>query len=306
MNLLENYGIMAIFIAPIGIHTEHVKGWLKEEARDVEILWLIHSKKSPKYDFPKIAKKLEKELNLAYPQIEIKKKTIESAFSEDPTIDAILEIIKTEEENDSSLIRNEFVVNITGGTNIVAAATILAATFYGTRAHYVREPQKGDPRKTKYVYELPIQPIGIAKLNQTQLEVLKLIADSTYEIKDTPKGLDSHKVTGSIIRNELLEKLGWSKQVKGSSRKEGSTRLNGITKKLRDAGFIEQIDFTESYENKNDSKKLRVVYVDGYAKKVTNTKYVPDWKIVINEREVRYVITSAGKRKARDAMMFDI
>lgn len=299
---------MSIFIAPIGVHTEHVKGWLKEESRDVDTLWLIHSKKNTKFDFPKIAKKLEKELFAAYPQITIKKKVIDSAFSEDPTIDAILEIILKEEDEDTSLIRKDFVVNITGGTNIVAAATILAATFYGTRAHYIREPQKGDPRGTKYVYELPIQPIGIAKLNQNQLDVLKNISESIYEIEDAPKGQDSKKVNGSITRAKLLEKLGWAKPVKGSKfpRREGSTRLLGITKKLRDAGLIEQIDYTEFYEDQNESKKTKVVYEDGYAKKIKNEKYLPDWKLMKNEREVRYQITTSGKRKARDALVFDI
>lgn len=299
---------MAIFIAPIGIHTEHVKGWLKEESRDVDTLWLIHSKKSSKWDFPKIANTLEKELNHAYQQIAIKKKIIDSAFSEDPTIDAILEIILEEEEADPSLIRKDFIVNITGGTNIVAAAAILAATFYGTRAHYVREPQKEDPRGTKYVYELPIEPIGIARLNQNQLDVLKIIADSTYEIDDSPKRIVTKKVSGSITRSKLLEKLGWSKPVKGSKfpRREGGTRLRGIIKKLRNAGFVEQIDFTEYYEDQNQSKKFKTVYEDGYAKKVENKKYVPDWKIIKNEREVRYEVTTAGRRKGRDAFMFDI
>lgn len=299
---------MTVFIAPIGVHTEHVKGWLKEESKDVDTLWLIHSKKNLKFDFPKITKKLEKELSAAYPQIKIKKKVIDSAFSEDPTIDAILEIILKEEEDDPSLIRKDFVVNITGGTNIVAAAAILAATFYGTRAHYIREPQKGDPRRTKYVYELPIQPIGIAKLNQNQLDVLKIISDSTYEIDDTSGGQDSKKIDGSINRAKLLEKLGWAKPVRGSKfpRREGNTRLLGITKKLREAGLIDQIDYTEFYEDQNESKKTKVVYEDGYAKKIKNEKYVPDWKLVKNEREVRYQITASGKRKARDAMVFDI
>jgi hypothetical protein len=299
---------MSIFIAPIGIHTGHVKGWLKEESRDVEILWLIHSKKSLKFDFPKIARKLVKELNTAYPQIIIKKKIINSAFSEDPTIDAILEIIQEEEEEDPSIIRKEFVVNITGGTNIIAAATILAATFYGMRAHYVREPQKGDPRRTKYVYELPIQPIGIAKLNQNQLDVLKIISDSIYQINNTPKGLDNKKVNGSITRFKLLEKLGWEKPLKGSKypKRTGDTRLLGITKKLRDARFIEQIKHTEFYEDQNDSMKFKTVYENGYAKKVVNKKYSPDWKIQKNEKEIRYQITAAGKRKARDTFMFDI
>ena len=103
---------MTIFVAPIGVKTDHVKGWLKEESRDVTILWLIHSKKSPKWDFPKIAKKLEKDLKLSYPQIEIKKAILENAFRADPTIDTILKIILTEEKLDPLLIRNEFILNI--------------------------------------------------------------------------------------------------------------------------------------------------------------------------------------------------
>ena len=44
---------MTIFISPIGVTTDHVKGWLAEESRGVQILWLIHSKKG-KTDFPKM------------------------------------------------------------------------------------------------------------------------------------------------------------------------------------------------------------------------------------------------------------
>jgi hypothetical protein len=299
---------MTIFIAPIGKKTDYVKGWLKEESRDVDTLWLLHSKKSPTFDFPKIAKKLEKEIVTAYPQITIKKKIIESALSEDPTIDAIHEIIKDEEDEDSSLIRNDFVVNITGGTNIVAAAAILAATFAGTRAHYVLMPQTGDPRGTKYVYELPIQPIGLAKLNQNQLDVLKIISESTYEIENTPKGQDSNKESGSITRSQLLEKLGWAKPVKGTNypRREGSTRLSAITKKLLDAKLIDEIGYIEFYEDQNESKKTRVIYNDGYAKKIKNEKYVASWKLMQNKRETRYQITTSGKRKARDSFVFKI
>ncbi len=80
----------------------------------------------------------------------------------------------------------------------------------------------------------------------------------------------------------------------------------GITKKLREAGLIDQIDYTEFYEDQNESKKTRVVYEDGYAKKIKNEKYLADWKLMKNEREVRYQITASGKRKARDALVFDI
>ena len=297
---------MTIFIAPIGVKTDHVKGWLKEESRDVTTLWLIHSKKSSKYDFPKLAKKLEKDLKLSYPQIEIKKAILENAFREDPTIDAILTIILDEEKHDPSLLRNEFVVNITGGTNAVAAGAVLAATFYGTRAQYVLEPQKGDSRKTKYVYELPIRPIGIANMNQNQLDVLKIIAESTYEIEDTPKNLDSHKTDGCITRNKLLEKLGWDKKDENSSRKLGATKLTAIAKKLKASGNIEQINFIETYVDKNFDKKEITNISHGYTSKTKNKKHRANWEIVKNTNEVRYVVTAAGKRQARDSLMFNI
>ena len=298
---------MAIFIAPIGVHTEHVKTWLKEEAKDVNTLWLIHSKKTPKYDLPKTASDLEKDLKRAYPQIKIHKKQIEDAFSVDPTMDAIHQVIIEEEKKDPSLIRKEFVINITGGTNVSAAAAILAATFYGTRAHYVKEPQKDDPRNTTYVNELPVQPLGIAKLNENQLQVLKTISDSTYEIPDTPSGLDSKITPGSIERSQLLKKLGCDNLVKGSAykRKEGETRLLGITKKLEAAGLIQKISFTESYVDENADKKMITVMELGYSKRVENKNYKPKWKLVKNEKEVRYQVTAAGKRKARDAFMFE-
>ena len=48
---------MVIHIAPIGIDIGHVIQWLKETP-PVEKIWILHSKKSPQKDFPKIAKTL--------------------------------------------------------------------------------------------------------------------------------------------------------------------------------------------------------------------------------------------------------
>ena len=39
--------------------------------------------------------------------------------------------------------------------------------------------------------------------------------------------------------------------------------------------------------------------------KTKNKKYRADWEIIQNTREVRYVVTAAGKRQARDSLMFD-
>ena len=113
----------------------------------------------------------------SYRRLEIKKKVIKDQFSVDPTIDSIHEVILSEEESDQSLIRSDFVVNITGGTNAMGAGALLAATLYATKAHYVREPQEGDPKDEKYVEDLPMFPIAMAKLNENQLKVLKVISE---------------------------------------------------------------------------------------------------------------------------------
>ena len=76
----------------------------------------------------------------------------------------------------------------------------------------------------------------------------------------------------------------------------------GITKKLQDAGLIKKIPYTERYVN-IATKSKSVVDSEWYTR---IEKYaVPDkWIVKRNENEIRFEITSAGKRRARDALMF--
>jgi hypothetical protein len=293
---------MVIMIAPIGTKTDHVKTWLREETRNIDALWLIHSKKS-KENFPIIAKKLRTDLLSAY-AIKIDTAEIDNPLSVDSTIDVIHEIISKEEEKDHTIIRQDFAINITGGTNAMGAAALIAATIFGTKAYYVREPQKGDSKGSKYVDELPVFPIGIAKLNDNQLKVLKIISQSTYEIEGGPTNFHKDKINGSISRTQLLEELGWDKKVKaaGTTRKEGNTRLLAITKKLLDAGLISKIPYTEKYVN--IATKTQLVFENGFAKRIED-KSIPDrWVVKRNDKEIRFEITAAGKRQARDSFMF--
>ncbi len=300
---------MTIFIAPIGRTTEHVKSWLKEESRDLHILWIIHSQKD-EIDFPKIAKDLQKIIKKSYPEIKIKLKKITSAFEIDPTMDAISEIITEEMENDSSLINKDFSLNITGGTNAIAAATMISATWHGTKAYYILKPQEGDSKNKKYVIEVPVKPIGTAKMNENQLKVLKIIADSKYFIENSPKGMELKVSEGMITRQNLLEKLKWNTKKQDSG--NGSTRLLGITKKLERSGYIEKIGHTEFYtfdsgkklepeqELEKSGKNFRIKIIEN------GTVKYEKWplKIQKNDRESRYQITALGKRISRDAYIF--
>ena len=309
---------MTIFISPIGVTTDHVKGWLAEESRGVQILWLIHSKKG-KTDFPKIAKKLKKDLQSAYPRLKIKLKTIDSAFEIDPTMDAISEIFHKEMDDGNALTSKEFTLNITGGTNVMAAATMISATWHNTKAHYVLEPQKDDPADKKYVLDLPVKSRGIARMNENQLNTLKIINDSNYHIENTPEGIESETIEGSITRQKLLEKVNDLKEKKKTNKQASKTkvRLEYIIKQLEKAGLIEKIGFVEYYVYKDEKGRQKKLEKNTVVQKKNKKLSVEiktekgiefiEWPLNIerNGKLSRYQITAAGRRTARDAYMFD-
>ena len=312
---------MTIFISPIGATTEHVKGWLAEESRGVHILWLIHSEKG-EIDFVKIAKKLAADLKSAYPRLKIKLKTIDSAFEIDPTMDAISEIIHKEMDEGNALTSKEFTLNITGGTNVMAAATMISATWHNTKAHYVLEPQKNDPADKQYVLDLPIKSIGNAKMKESQLNTLKIISKSNYYIENTPEGIELKIIKGSITRQKLLEginKLNNLKETKKTNKQISKTkvRLEYIVKELEKSGYIEKIGFIEHYVYKDEKGRQKILEKNIPIQKKNKELSVGiqtekgiifiEWPLEIkrNEKLTRYQITPAGKRTARDAYMFD-
>ena len=329
---------MTIFIAPIGTHPDFVKTWLKEKGSDVTKLWLIHSPVG-RDDFPKKAKKLASELKKVY-DIEIERKVMSDAFTIDPVMDAITEIINQEDNDDMGLSRKEnIVINITGGTNIVAAGAMNSATYYQTKCHYVLQKQEDDPKNKKLVREVPITPKLKSDLNESQLKVLKTISDSKYSISNTPKGLESEIILGTITNNSLLKKLGWQKTQKGA--RNGSTRLSEILKVLKKNKLVERIGSIEMYQlpngkplpirtcpkclgsGKNKSRK------DQFCRECDGEGYTPDaeiddtskelrvkvklknepkfypWPlpIVENTKGARWIITAEGRRESKNQFL---
>ena len=305
---------MKIFISPIGKTTDHVKGWLAEESRGVQILWLIHSKKG-KTDFPKIAKKLKTDLKSAYPRLKIKLKTIDSALEINSTMDAIAEIIHKEMDDGNALLKSEFTLNITGGTNVMAAATMISATWYGTKAHYVLEPQPEDPEDKQYVLDLPVKVLNTAKTKDIQLTILRIISESNYFIENTPKGISQEDIEiakGSTTRKKLLEKINKLKE-----NKKKKIRLEYPTKELEQAGYIESVRDVTQYVYKNRFGKEKILKKQSQIQKKNDKYYVEiktkkgsefiEWplKTRIDRKQLRYKITPAGIRTAREAIMFD-
>lgn len=295
---------MTILIAPIGLKTGHVKTWLKEVSKEADKLWLIHSGKDGKADFIKITKQLENDLKKSYSQIEIKKYQIKDAFSLGPTMEAIKEIISQEERKDNMLLRTEFILNITGGTNVMAAATMIAATFFGTKADYVLDPQIGEKKKS-YVINLPVKPIAKAKVNKAQQKVLQIITESQYAIENTPKGVEEEVISGCVKRSTIFEKMKWTKSK--------NTTLNGITAKFKKEGWIEEEVIRPKFYVLPNGKKLPLDSMIESKGRETRVKYIEDEKTVYapwplnlatNDRETLFKVTQLGRLVSRDEFDF--
>mgnify|MGYP006438801851 FL=1 len=299
---------MTIFIAPIGTNPDFVKTWLKEESRNLTKLWIIHSPVG-REDFPKKAKKLASELKKSYSDLKIELKVMEDAFTIDPVMDAITEIINQEESNDPMLLREEIVINITGGTNVVAAGAMNSANYYQTKCHYVLIKQDGDSKNKRLVREVPISAKPKNDLKDSQLNVLKTINASEYFIPNTPGGLEPKITTGSITNNSLLGQLGWDKKQKG--KRDGRTRLGEILKVLEKNKLVEKIDYTELYQLPNGTKLPFDAEIDKSTKKLrvkVTVKGVSDfypWPLSIakNNRETRWIITPEGRRESKNQFL---
>jgi hypothetical protein len=309
---------MTIYIAPIGDNTDHVLSWLAEASGRVHILWLIHSKPGKK-DFLKIAKKLSADLKPAYPRLKIKLKTIDNPFEIDSTMDAIHEIILKEEDVKEPPSRSDFTLNITGGTKAIAAATMLAATWYGTKADYVLEPQPDDPQDKQYVVHLPIKPMGVARTNHSYMALLKMINDSEYYI-DTPKGIDHQITKGKTTRVELIGNIEKIKETKMTSSKKilNKRSIENIVPILENEGLIEIFNSVEHYVYKDKTGKQHIIDENTKIQKKNKTILIKienknevewiEWKNIDKDTKkvIGYQITSSGKRIVKDAILSDV
>ena len=271
---------MVVHIAPIGRDTKHVEEWLRE-VTPVTNVYLIHSKKKEgTIDFVKNARDLAKKLKKDYAAIEVERYLIDNPLGMDDTMDAITDIVSKEE----NVLRQEFAINVTGGTNVMASGAILSAMLLGTKAYYVLNREK-NPGQKSYVEELPIPSIGIAKMNDTQQKVLNFISKSYFTLRH-PKNdkIIIKEGPGVITNQELIGKLKWKKEVKYGTRKrqQGATKLNAVIKKLKEKGYVETVRGVP--ENK------RIPGGDKYTQKM-------------NESAIMYKITAAGRRQARNAVM---
>jgi len=186
---------MVIHIAIVGRETGHIWPGLKEII-PAEKLYLLHSPNTPRDKFADTAKKLKKEVEKTFCETVLVKI---NAFEMMNILEMIDKIVSDEiKKSNYSLDTIDFVVNVTGGTNIMASGATLGAMLTGTKAYYVQD-SRIDPRRKKYAEFLPIPPINIIRsLSKSHQKILQTLDSGLFTWKkETQKG---------VMKNKDLEK----------------------------------------------------------------------------------------------------
>ena len=119
--------------------------------------------------------------------------------------DILMKIIKIKKEAPPEA---EIVVNITGGTNIMASAALVACFTIGARAFYIKKEETGSELPLEAsVIDIPVPKIPLDSLNISQRKLIKLIYDHGGKVNKvtTTLSLELNKKKGTI--SSALRKL---------------------------------------------------------------------------------------------------
>lgn len=255
---------ITVLISLIGKHSQHVEHFIKEKGHNLDRVYLLHTcdKDQPPsrdgsdgtpeceycgsgglIDYGKLAKNTIKELKRIHKGIEIISETYQDAHDIHELQIRIGEIVEKEQQDDNVILKN-IAMEISGGTNIGAAAQIFAIYNLGIVPFYVdNKPNEGG----EWVREIIVPDNWGKKLSQKAKKVLKVIADSEFTVKpnghsETPDGEEPYPVKGQITRKDLARQL------------DVDRAPDQLLKGLRDDKLIEILPEYDVYLNTSDEE----------------------------------------------------
>ena len=230
---------MSIHIALIGKTKEPVLIGYQQYSK-ISRIYLLHSPDSPDFKFRKIALSVKESLeNIGL--IEVLLIEID-AFNMESVINEIVGIEKKESGK-------AIYVNITGGTNLMAAAACVGAFIIGATAYYVMDIRKSSasPDNGNILVEIPIPTIPFLRtLQENQIKILKKIHNhkdkmSNVKLRDELE-IKAQKMSYHIKELEhkglLVSTKGWEYETLIGEKKITKKDNRMSTIKLTNAGQL--------------------------------------------------------------------
>jgi len=213
-----------IHIMPIGIDVNHVITAVNDRKfKPIQKIYLLHSPDDPttKQPLKTIAVKLKKDLERMNHTVILKQ--IE-AFKMRNMLDTIARIVKAESENVNSI--KDIVVNVTGGTNMMAVASMWAAGANRISAYYVLD-NRHNPNLESYLTEIDTPSYGrMLEIKLNHQEMLYILNKQTFHWDG---------ISDSAEQNNISEDMSNSDWHDRQTRK-GVTTLNDFKKVMKKHG----------------------------------------------------------------------
>jgi hypothetical protein len=229
---------MVIHILLVGKNSGHIWNGLKEISPAKKV-YLLHSGNMPDFKHLNEAKKLKKKIEGAYCPTALEKI---NPFEMSNIILKIREIVEKEvEESGIPLIRDNFAVGVTGGTNVMASGAAIGAMLSGVNAYYVLD-DRHPPKRKKYAELLPIPPISnIKQTSGLHLKILEALSEESYT------DIFGDTYDGMMLKTELRDKIDII-----------TSTFNSAIETLKEKGLLKQIAKTWMNVPKNKNKKINL------------------------------------------------
>ncbi len=134
-----------IHISLIGKTKEPIIEGIRHYGNPIKV-YLLHSKNNDDFKFEILAKTVKKKIESNWCKTEL---VMLDMFNADELLKTILKIILKYKKSESKIL-----VNVTGGTNLMASIASTASFIGGVGAYYVFDPKKTNSKEL--VFELPI------------------------------------------------------------------------------------------------------------------------------------------------------
>ena len=182
-----------IHISIIGKTKEPIIEGIRHYGNPTKV-YLLHSKNDKNFQFTNLAKTVKKKIEESWCKTEL---VLIDAFDAESVLRKILTIISKHKNSNSKIL-----VNVTGGTNLLASIASTASFIGGVRAYYVLDPAKSESEEL--VFELPIPIIPRANtLRKRQSSILQKINE--YKKINNKKIESDLKLRPTELNYHLIE-----------------------------------------------------------------------------------------------------
>ena len=198
-----------IHIMPIGVDVGHVKTAIREPRYwPIRKIYLIHSPDNSRDKLKQIAVKLKKDLEKSsdlqgkkFPVI-LRELSPTGAFEMEPVLNEIRKI-ESQEHGDELNPYQDMVVNVTGGTNIMAVASMWAAGSLKLDSYYVLREDLNPGLKS---YLVPIATpkynrFSVSANNPDHQQILDVLSKQTFDWEGIPETSKEPVEVGQSIKN---------------------------------------------------------------------------------------------------------